>query len=158
MSAQAEAHKTEVQEPKRKVAEATEKFEVEVVKHEICEIERSIAQKNVDELRAGKEKCYDISMDCAKNLKNYFLKLEPSPLSKNSSAVTLLKLSSGSVGRPKLFNNFLVTEGIFVPSRVPVGLYQFWKRSARIMPRLLFNQNLFSQSTTIKTLQSKLLH
>jgi hypothetical protein len=33
----------EVQELKRKVAEATEKFEVEVVKHEICEIKRSRA-------------------------------------------------------------------------------------------------------------------
>jgi predicted RNase H-like nuclease (RuvC/YqgF family) len=52
---QAEAHKAKVQELKRKVAEATEKFEVEVVKHEICEIKRSRAQKNADELRAAKE-------------------------------------------------------------------------------------------------------
>jgi hypothetical protein len=38
LSAQAEAHEAEVQEPKRKVVEATENFEVEVVKHEICDI------------------------------------------------------------------------------------------------------------------------
>jgi hypothetical protein len=50
------AHKTKVQELKKKIAEATKNFDVEVVKHEICEIERSRAQKNVDELRAGKEK------------------------------------------------------------------------------------------------------
>jgi hypothetical protein len=56
ISAQTEAHEAEVQELKRKVAEATEKFEIEVVKHEICEIERSRAQKNVNELRAAKEK------------------------------------------------------------------------------------------------------
>jgi hypothetical protein len=43
LSAQAAAHEAEVQELKRKVAEATENFEVEVVKHEICEIERSRA-------------------------------------------------------------------------------------------------------------------
>jgi hypothetical protein len=42
-----------VEELKKKVAE---KFEVEAVKHEICEIERSRAQKNCDELRASKEK------------------------------------------------------------------------------------------------------
>jgi predicted RNase H-like nuclease (RuvC/YqgF family) len=54
LSAQAEAHEAEVQELKRKVDEATEKFEVEVVKHEICEIKRSRAHKNVDELRAAK--------------------------------------------------------------------------------------------------------
>ena len=75
LSAQAEAHELEVQELKKKVVEATENFNVEVVKHEICEIERSRAQKNVDELRAVKEKCYEISMECAKNLKNRFSKV-----------------------------------------------------------------------------------
>ena len=75
MSAQVEAHKAEVQELKRKVAEATENFEVEVVKHEIYETERSRAQKNVDELHAGKQKCHEISMECAKNLKNSFSKV-----------------------------------------------------------------------------------
>ena len=68
LSTQAEAHETEVQEIKKKVAEATENFEVEVVKHEICEIERSRAQKNVDELHATNEKCYEISMECAKKI------------------------------------------------------------------------------------------
>jgi hypothetical protein len=63
-----------VQELKRKVAEATENFEVEVVKHEICETERSRAQKNV-ELRADKEKCYEISTKCARILKNSFSKV-----------------------------------------------------------------------------------
>jgi hypothetical protein len=75
LSAQAEAHEAEVQELKGKVAEATENFEVEVVKHDICEIERSRAQKNVDELCAAKEKCYEISMKCAKNLRNNFAKV-----------------------------------------------------------------------------------
>jgi hypothetical protein len=55
ISAQAEAHEAEVQELKRRVAEATENSEVEAVKREICEIERSRAQKNVEELRAAKE-------------------------------------------------------------------------------------------------------
>jgi hypothetical protein len=73
--AQAEAHKAEVPELKRKVVEATEKFEVEVVKHEMCEIKRSRAQKNVDELRTAKEKCYEISTECAKNLKSSFAKV-----------------------------------------------------------------------------------
>jgi hypothetical protein len=72
--AQDEAHRTEVEELKRKVAESTEKFEVEAVKHEICEIERSRAQKNGDELRDSKEKCYEISLECAKKLKDSFAK------------------------------------------------------------------------------------
>jgi hypothetical protein len=54
LCAQAEAHEANVQELKKKVAEATKNFNVEVVKHEICEVERSRAQKNVDELCAAK--------------------------------------------------------------------------------------------------------
>jgi hypothetical protein len=38
LTAQAEAHEAEVQELKKKVVEATENFNVEVVKHEICEM------------------------------------------------------------------------------------------------------------------------
>jgi hypothetical protein len=75
LAAQAEAHKAEVEELTRKVAEATEKFEVEAVKHEICEIERSRAQGNADELRASKERCYEISLECTKKLKNSFAKV-----------------------------------------------------------------------------------
>jgi hypothetical protein len=58
-----------------KVAEATERFEVEIMKHEICEIERSRAQKNADELRASKERCYEISLECAKKLKDNFARV-----------------------------------------------------------------------------------
>jgi hypothetical protein len=50
ISAQAEAHKAEVQELEKKVAEATKYFNVELTKHEIFEIERSRAQINADEL------------------------------------------------------------------------------------------------------------
>jgi hypothetical protein len=75
LSAQAEAHKAEVEELENKVAEATENFNVDLTKHEICEIQRSREQRNVDELRAAKEKCYDVAMECAKNLKNNFSKV-----------------------------------------------------------------------------------
>jgi hypothetical protein len=44
-------------------------------KHEICEIKQSRAHRNVDELREAKEKCYDMAMECAKNLKNNFSKV-----------------------------------------------------------------------------------
>jgi hypothetical protein len=69
------AAQAEVEELKRKLDEATEKFEVEVVKHEICEIERLRAQNNADELRSIKENCYKVSLDRAKSLKNNFAKV-----------------------------------------------------------------------------------
>jgi hypothetical protein len=61
-----------VEDLKKKVAEANKKFEVEEVKHKICKNEKSRAQKNCDELRASKEKCYEISLECAKKLKDSF--------------------------------------------------------------------------------------
>ena len=45
------------------------------LKHEICEIERPRAQKNTDELRASKEKCYEISLECTKKLKDNFARV-----------------------------------------------------------------------------------
>jgi hypothetical protein len=83
ISAQAEAHKADVQELEKKVAKATENFNVELTKHEIFEIERSRAQRNVDELRAAKEKCYDVAIECAKNLKNSFAKVGVFSLEQN---------------------------------------------------------------------------
>jgi hypothetical protein len=64
-----------VEEMKRKVAEAVEKIEVEMVKHEICEIERSRAEKNADELRASKEIFYEISLECVKKLRVNFARV-----------------------------------------------------------------------------------
>jgi hypothetical protein len=46
-----------------------------MVKHEISEIQKSRAQKNVEELCDSKERCYEISLECAKNLKNSFGKV-----------------------------------------------------------------------------------
>jgi hypothetical protein len=75
LTAQTEAHKVEVEVLKKKIVEASEKFEVTMAKHEISEIEKSRAQKNVEELRDSKERCYKISLKCAKNLKNSFAKV-----------------------------------------------------------------------------------
>jgi hypothetical protein len=73
LTTQTEAQK--VEDLKRNIAETSEKFEVAMAKHEISEIERSRAQKNAEELRDSKERCYEISLECTKNLKNSFAKV-----------------------------------------------------------------------------------
>lgn len=75
LSAQAEAHMAEVGDLKKKLAEKNEKFEVANAKHEISEIERLRVQKNVEELCDTKERCNEISLECAKTLKNSFTKV-----------------------------------------------------------------------------------
>ena len=74
LDAQTEAHKVEIENLKKQLAETSEIFEVAMVKHEISEIEKSRAQKNAKELRNSKEKCYKISLGCAKTLKDSFAK------------------------------------------------------------------------------------
>jgi predicted nuclease with TOPRIM domain len=72
LSAQTKAHKAEVEDLKKKLAEMNENFEVAKAKQEISEMERSRVQKNVKELRDSKERCYKISLECAKKLKYSF--------------------------------------------------------------------------------------
>jgi chromosome segregation ATPase len=75
LSAQDEAHKAEVEDLKKKLAEMNENFEVAKAKQEISEMERSRVQKNVEELRDSKERCYETSIECAKKLKDSFAKV-----------------------------------------------------------------------------------
>jgi septation ring formation regulator EzrA len=73
--AQDEAHKAEVKDLKKKLAEMNENFEVAKAKQEISEMERSRVQKTVEELRDTKERCYETSTECAKKLKDSFAKV-----------------------------------------------------------------------------------
>jgi chromosome segregation ATPase len=75
LSAQTEAHKAKIEDLKKKLAEINENFEVAKAKQEISEMERSRVQKNVEELRDSKERCYETSLECAKKLKNSFAKV-----------------------------------------------------------------------------------
>jgi hypothetical protein len=75
LNAQVEAHKAEVEGLKKKLAEMNENFEVAKAKQEIGEMERSRVQKNVEELRDSKERCYETSLECGKKLKNSFARV-----------------------------------------------------------------------------------
>jgi hypothetical protein len=75
LSTQSELHRYEIQEIEKKLNEATKNFNVELTKREISDIERSRVQKNVEELHEAKEKCYNVAIECAKNLKNNFSKV-----------------------------------------------------------------------------------
>jgi hypothetical protein len=67
LTTQSEAHKSEVEDLKKKLAEKNEDFEVAKAKQEISEWTSSRLQKNVDELRESKERYYENSLGCAKN-------------------------------------------------------------------------------------------
>jgi hypothetical protein len=75
LTAQSEAHKSNVEDRKKKLAEKNENFEVAKAKQEISEWTSSRLQKNVVELCESKETYYEKSLGCAKNLKDSFAKV-----------------------------------------------------------------------------------
>jgi hypothetical protein len=74
-NAQAEAHKAEVEDLRKKLAEANENFALAKASQEISEWSKARLEENVEELRESKERCFEKSLDCVKKLKSIFAKV-----------------------------------------------------------------------------------
>jgi hypothetical protein len=74
-NAQAEAQKAEVEDLRKQLAKAKENCEVVKASQEISEWWKARLEKNIEELRESKERCFEKSLDCVKNLKNSFAKV-----------------------------------------------------------------------------------
>jgi hypothetical protein len=102
-----------------------EDFDVAKAKKEISEIETARVQKNIEELRDSREKCYKVSMDCVRKLKDSFVKVGA-----YSSEQKIIR------GDPEGVIQWIGEEvEISVPSPVPEGLQQFWRKVAMNMLR-----------------------
>jgi hypothetical protein len=73
--AQAEAQKTEIEDLRRQLVEAKEKCAVAQTNQEISEYWKNHLEKNVEELRTSKERCFEKSLDCVKKIKASFAKV-----------------------------------------------------------------------------------
>jgi hypothetical protein len=73
--AQAEAQKAEVEDLWRQLAEANERCALAQANQEISEYWKNKLEKNIEELRESKERCFEKSLDCVKNLKTSFAKV-----------------------------------------------------------------------------------
>jgi hypothetical protein len=60
---------------RKKLAEANENFALAKASQEISEWSKTRLEKNVEELRESKERCFEKSLDCVKKLKNSFAKV-----------------------------------------------------------------------------------
>jgi hypothetical protein len=74
-NAQAEAQKAEVEDLRRQLAEANEWCALAQANQEISEYWKNKLEKNVEELRESKEKCFEKSLYCMKKLKTSFAKV-----------------------------------------------------------------------------------
>jgi hypothetical protein len=68
--AQAEAQKNEIEDLRRQLAEAKENRVLAQANQEISEYWKNKLEKNVEELRESKERCFEKSLDCVKKIKN----------------------------------------------------------------------------------------
>jgi chromosome segregation ATPase len=73
--AQAEAQKTEIEDLRRQLTEAKENCALAQANREICEYWKNYLEKNVEELRQSKERCFEKSLDCVRKLKTIFAKV-----------------------------------------------------------------------------------
>jgi hypothetical protein len=71
-NAQAEAQKREIEDLRKQLARAKEERTLEEAKREISEQWANHLEKNVEELRASKKRCYEKSMECVKKVKTSF--------------------------------------------------------------------------------------
>jgi hypothetical protein len=73
--AKAKAQKTEIEDLRRQLAEAKENCALAQANQEISEYWKNHLEKNVEELRASKERCFEKSLDCVKKIKASFAKV-----------------------------------------------------------------------------------
>jgi hypothetical protein len=75
INAHAEAQKAEIEELRKKLAEANENYALAKASKEISEWSQARLEKNIEELLESKERSFEKSLDCVKNLKNSFAKV-----------------------------------------------------------------------------------
>ena len=66
-NAQSEAYKAEIEYLRKKLAKANENCALAKASQEISEWWKTKLEKNVEELRESKERCFEKSLDCVKN-------------------------------------------------------------------------------------------
>jgi hypothetical protein len=72
---QAETQKIEIEDLRRQLVEVKEKCALAEANQEISEYWKNHLEKNVEELRTSKERCFEISLDCVKKIKASFAKV-----------------------------------------------------------------------------------
>jgi chromosome segregation ATPase len=75
LNGQSKAHKSKVEDLRKKLAKANKNFELAKAKQEISEWTSARLEKNVEELRESKERCYEKLLNCARKLKDSFAKV-----------------------------------------------------------------------------------
>jgi hypothetical protein len=71
---QSETYKAKIEDLWKKLAGANENFALAKASQEISEWSKTRLEKNVEELRESKERCFEKSLDCIRKSKTVLLK------------------------------------------------------------------------------------
>jgi hypothetical protein len=74
-NSQSKTYKAKIEDLQKKLVEVNENFAVAKASQEISEWSKTRLEKNVEELRESKERCFEKSLDCMKKLKTIFAKV-----------------------------------------------------------------------------------
>jgi hypothetical protein len=103
---QSEAQKIEIEDLRKQLAEAKEKCAVAEAKRRISEQWTNHLEKNVEELRISKERCFEKSMDCVNKIKTSFANVGAYSSEDNFIRGILRAQLNGSAAKPKLLRKF----------------------------------------------------
>jgi cell division septum initiation protein DivIVA len=109
--AQAEAQKTEIEDLRRQLAEAKESCMLARANQEISEYWKNYLEKNVEELRKSKERCFEKSVDCVKKLKTSFAKVGAYSTKENFIRGDLESVFEWICGEAEAFEEILSDRG-----------------------------------------------
>jgi predicted RNase H-like nuclease (RuvC/YqgF family) len=104
--AQAEAQKREIEDLWKQLARAKEECTVEEAKREISEQWANHLEKNFEELRASKKRCYEKSIECVKKIRTSFASVGAFSSEENFIGATPRAQLDGSATKLKLLKKF----------------------------------------------------
>jgi hypothetical protein len=153
---QSEIYKAEIEDLRKELAKANENFAVAKASQEISEWSKTRLEKNVEELRESKERCFEKSLDCVKKLKTSFAKVGAYSSEDNFIRGDPEGVIDWISGEAEAFEEILSVVGISVLLLVLEVLWQFWRSlvatTLKLQPRL----KPPSPQMTRKTLRLKL--
>jgi Ribonuclease G/E len=125
---QAEAQKTEIEDLRTQLAEAKENCALAQANQEISKYWKNYLEKNVEELRESKERCFKKSLDCVKKLKTSIAKVGAYSGEENFIRGDPEGVIEWISGEAEAFEEILSDRGMFACFPVHGEFQPYWRR------------------------------
>ena len=128
--AQAEAQKREIEDLRKQLAKAKEERILEETKQELSDQWANHLERNIEELRAFKKRCYNKSIECAKKIKTSFASVGAFSSEENFTRGNLEGPIEWISHEAEAFEEILNSHGDICAFSGARGLLLFWRGKA----------------------------